>query len=96
MRKILFAVLLCWVVTASAGKQLVAKGADFSVFLTDEACESQAVTNLPKKAIWVDKNNNRIAGCWGFMHAAGSVLFYFDDKTVVLIPARMFAPAQDI
>ena len=57
------------------------------VVLYDEACALEAVTNLPSRATWTEKGKV-FEGCW----AANSnlILAYFDDRTVIAVPLRVF------
>jgi hypothetical protein len=63
--------------------QVVADGA--KVVLHDDKCAVSAVKNLPYKATWEEKGKV-FQGCWGARPDAGVVMFYFDDKSVGIIP----------
>jgi hypothetical protein len=63
--------------------QVVADGA--KVVLHDDKCAVSAVANLPYKATW-DEKGKVFQGCWGARPEAGIVMFYFDDKSVGIIP----------
>jgi hypothetical protein len=63
--------------------QVVADGA--KVVLHDDKCAVSAVANLPYKATWEEKGKV-FQGCWGARPEAGIVMFYFDDKSVGIIP----------
>ena len=65
--------------------QVVADGA--KVVLHDDKCAVAEVTNLPYKATWEEKGKV-FQGCWGARPDAGVVMFYFDDKTVGIIPMQ--------
>jgi hypothetical protein len=62
---------------------VVADGA--KVVLHDDKCAVSAVNNLPYKATWEEKGRV-FQGCWGARPDAGVVVFYFDDKSVGIIP----------
>jgi hypothetical protein len=65
--------------------QVVANGA--RVVLFDDKCAVSAVTNLPYKATWEEKGKV-YQGCWGARPEAGIVMFYFDDRSVGIIPIQ--------
>lgn len=59
------------------------------ITLTDEPCRLRdAVKNLDRRAVWEEKNL-KSEGCFG-QHPAGIVMFYFEDKTVFILPAGAF------
>lgn len=60
-----------------------------TVILTDEDCRLPEVSNLKKRAIWVEKGVT-IEGCYGGHPAYPLVVAYFADKTVVVMPADAF------
>jgi hypothetical protein len=62
---------------------VVADGA--KVVLHNDKCAVSAVNNLPYKATWEEKGKV-FQGCWGARPDAGVVVFYFDDKSVGIIP----------
>jgi hypothetical protein len=78
-------VLVSLATNAHAGPrfQVVADGA--KVVLHDDKCAVSAVANLPYKATWEEKGKV-FQGCWGARPEAGIVMFYFDDKSVGIIP----------
>jgi hypothetical protein len=78
-------VLVSLATNAHAGPrfQVVADGA--KVVLHDDKCAVSAVANLPYKATWEEKGKV-FQGCWGARPDAGVVVFYFDDKSVGIIP----------
>lgn len=80
-------VLAVWTTGALAEPrfQVVADGA--RVVLHDDKCAVSAVANLPYKATWEEKGKV-FQGCWGARPDAGVVMFYFDDKTVGIIPMQ--------
>ena len=63
-----------------------------TVTLTDEKCGLSAVSNLPYRAKW-DEGNKHYEGCFGVQKIF--VLLYFDDKTVVVLPAHMFSQVKE-
>lgn len=71
--------------------QVVAEGA--RVVLHDDKCAVAAVANLPYKATWEEKGKV-FQGCWGARPDAGVVMFYFDDKSVGIIPISELTPVK--
>lgn len=72
---------------------LVASGNGVVVTLLDEPCALAAVTNLPRRATWLEAGNT-IEGCWAQSAILPLVLTYWADRTVVAIPASAFAASQ--
>ena len=64
-----------------------AQGPGVVVTLTDEACRIAEVSNLKLRATWTE-NGKTTEGC--FAVTQGMALFYFLDRTVVVIPSGMF------
>ena len=83
----LLALAATWPTNANADPrfQVVADGA--RIVLHDDKCAVGAVVNLPYKATWEEKGKV-FQGCWGARPDAGVVMFYFDDKTVGIIPMQ--------
>lgn len=85
----LFLLAVTWPTNAHAGPIYKAEDAEMRIVLTDEDCKlKQVVTNLPKRATWVDKNG-KYEGCYA-IHEIGIVVAYFSDKTVAILPAYIF------
>lgn len=56
------------------------------ITLFNEPCDiKDQVTNLPMRATWVE-GEKTFKGCWGPHPDLGAAVFYFDDKTVGIIP----------
>jgi hypothetical protein len=66
---------------------------DLNITLTDEECALPQVANLPKRAIWREPKKT-VDGCWGVV--ARTVVVYWADKTVILVPAAAFTRATSI
>ena len=77
--------LLAIATPAGADPMFRATQGGVTVTLYDDPCELVAVTNLPLKATWVE-NGKTYEGCYGARPDAGVVVFYFEDRTVGLIP----------
>lgn len=61
---------------------------DVAVALYREPCALAAVANLPYRVTWRDARGV-FEGCFAVQH--GSVVaMYFDDRTVVTLPVRVF------
>lgn len=66
------------------------RGDTVTVTLTDEPCTVAAVSNLPRRATWAERGK-LFEGCFEF--AGGWVVMYFaEDRTVVLAPRGVFQP----
>lgn len=79
-----------------AEPRFVATAQDGGVTITlyDDPCElTDKVTNLPFKVTW-QENGKTSQGCWGPRPDAQSVVAYFDDLTVALIPFGALHRAQ--
>jgi hypothetical protein len=70
-----------------------ARGESFVVSLTDERCKLAVVTNLPGRATWTEKGRT-FEGCYGVSHSV--VAFYFEDRTVVMLPREAFSRVRQI
>lgn len=85
----LLALAATWPTNAHAAPIYKAEDAEMRIVLTDEDCKlTNVVTNLPKRATWVDKNG-KYEGCYA-IHDIGIVVAYFSDKTVAILPAYIF------
>lgn len=63
------------------------------VVLTDEKCDQSAVVNLQNRATWTE-NGKTVEGCFGV--GVGSVIvLYFADKTIAVIPMRLFVRVSE-
>lgn len=87
---LLFAV---WVVVyaTEAGSKPVAsyQGNGMSITLYDDECTLKAeVSNLHHRSTWTEKGKT-FEGCWS-AHPNGFVVIYSIDKSVVVVPARVF------
>lgn len=88
MKRLLF-LMLCFAQQSMAQPLAVGASGAVTVTLTDERCAMAAVANLPGRATW-SEGGKIFEGCWGLMPETGIVLAYFDDKSVVAIPAAAF------
>lgn len=83
---ILFLLLVCAPVYGEP--KAVANGATGqSVTLHDEPCAVPVAKNLQFRAVWKDRDAS-YEGCFTIQN--GIVVAYFDDRTVVAIPAQYF------
>lgn len=58
------------------------------VVLHNDLCSlTDRIGNLPHKATW-QEDGKVYEGCWGLRPDVGYVIFYFEDRTVGLIPIR--------
>lgn len=61
--------------------------------MTHEPCALAGVSNLPSRAVWKEGAKS-YAGCVG--HRSGILIFYFDDRSVVILPSQIFAKTTDL
>ena len=87
-------ILTALALPAEAADIAIAQTDKFTVIVTDEPCRlGTLVTNLPLRATWKSADGS-FEGCWGTW---GTVLgFYFDDRTVGLLPTTAFRKVTDI
>lgn len=86
---LLFSLLAMAVFGAAAEPTHKASGQGIEIVLHSEPCAfKEHVTNLPKRATW-HEGAKMYEGCGGF-HPMGVALFYWDDRTVVALPASLF------
>ena len=71
----------------------VAEDRGIKITLTDEKCALKAVTNLPFRVTWKEKDKN-YEGC--FAPNQGLVVMFFDDGSVVVAPTRAFSVVTSI
>lgn len=86
----LIAVLAIWATGAAAAPTYRAEAEGTLIVLTDEDCKLPEIANLKKRATWTEKGKT-FEGCYGGHPAYPLVLFYFSDKTVVVLPVEAFA-----
>lgn len=86
------AVVSLWTLTSPADAAPIASssGQGVTVVLTDEACALEAVGNLPARATWTE-DGRLLEGCYAIFGVL--IVAYFEDRAVVLIPARSFQRA---
>ena len=70
-----------------------ANDGDITIALTDEKCALNAVSNLPGRATW-DEKGKHYEGCFGVQKIF--VILYFDDKSVVVLPAHAFRLLKEV
>lgn len=87
---------------ARAAPLLVAELKSGKVTLTDEPCALKAVTNVPKRVTWLERDGKLIEGCYGLYTARlfhGDVHFvigYFSDLTLQVLPLSVFSSVNPI
>lgn len=59
------------------------------ITLHSEDCRLKAVENLKLRATWLEEGKI-VEGCYGGHPAFPLVIFYFADKTVVVLPSEIF------
>jgi hypothetical protein len=78
-----------WATKAYSAPIYEAKDETLLIVLTDEPCNLPEVSNLKHRATWTEKGKT-FQGCYAIHPAVPFVLAYFEDKTVVLVPAEVF------
>lgn len=66
-----------------------------TVTLTDEPCAVPGVSSMSQRATWVD-SKRAYEGCFTTFPESVTVGAYFDDQSVAVFPAELFAPAQGL
>ena len=85
---IFIAGLLFWRnVEAQPVLQAQAKGVVITIY--DEKCTHPEASNLPLRATW-SQDGKVFDGCAGAFTDFGVVAFWFDDKTVAVVPVQVF------
>ena len=88
-------ILLCWPSMVFAEPMYLTTTPNGTVItLHSEKCQLTEVVNLPKRATWRE-GIKTFEGCWG-LSPLGLVMFYFDDKTVAMVPADSFQRVQGV
>jgi len=64
-----------------------AEGTTITLHTAD--CKMPAVKNLPKRAVW-EEGGVKTEGCYGPHPQFPVVVFYFSDRTVVIVPVQLF------
>ena len=72
-----------------------AQAPGITVLFYNEPCALKQVTNLPLRATW-RQNGKVVEGCFGAFLEAGAVGAFFNDGTVVVIPASCIGRVQAI
>ena len=61
------------------------------IFLHNEPCKLDAIKNMPGRATW-EENGTVIEGCFSPVTQIQELFqFYFEDKTVIIMPSRLFS-----
>lgn len=81
--------LFTWPAAVFSAPIFAADAQNVRIVLTDEPCTLKAVSNLPFRATWTEKEKV-YEGCWSPRPDEGYVVGYFEDLTVALIPIQAF------
>ena len=87
MVKVLGILALCLAFSAQAEQIASASGEGITVGIYTDKCALNSVSNLPYKATWTEKGKVS-QGCYGIN--SGVAVFYWEDKTVVILPVSLF------
>lgn len=83
---------VAWATKAYADPRFAVSTDKFRVTLYDEPCAlKDQITNLPYKAVW-EEAGKVYQGCWGPRPEVESIVVYFTDKTVGIIPFGALKP----
>ena len=93
MQMLLLAVLLTASV-ATAEPLLQVQSGNIRIVLHSEPCELRAIANLPHRAEWIVRNET-FAGCWT-LDVFDQIVMYFEDRTAVTVPAKLFVAVRGI
>lgn len=88
---LIVAFVLCWPAAAFSKPMAQAQVEGITITLHNDPCTMPEITNLKMKATWLEKGKT-FEGCWGAHPQYGLVMFYWSDKTVVVLPGDAFAP----
>jgi uncharacterized cupin superfamily protein len=89
------AVVVCFPLNAFADLVAVADTGGIRITLYDDPCELKEVSNLPHKATW-EERGKVFKGCWN-AHPGGFVVTYWlEDRTVGIVPGRVFTKANGV
>ena len=95
-RYVLFlAILFCFPSMVVARPMAIAQAEGVTITLHSDECALPGITNLKMKATWFEKGKT-FQGCWGAHPQYGLVMFFFEDKTVVVLPGDAFAPITGV
>ncbi len=78
---------------ATYGQTYQAESDGIKVIVYDQPCALKEIVNLPKRATWTEKGKTT-EGCAG-VDPRGIVLFYWGDRTVVIVPVQNFVRMTD-
>jgi hypothetical protein len=93
---IVFFIVMGLFLSAHAAPVAQANGPGGEVItITDEPCKLTDIVDMPHRATWTEKGKT-FEGC-AAPHPAGVVVLYFkDDKSIALVPIRMFQPLRSM
>jgi hypothetical protein len=85
----------CWPAAVFSEPMVKAnvQGIEITVY-TEDCTLKNVVSNLPKRATWVEKGKT-FEGCAGATQF-GVLIFYFNDKTVAVVPVEHFAKVTGV
>lgn len=95
LNQLVFAVAALLSTAAHSGPLVEFREGNVLITLYDEPCVLTEVVNLPNRAEWIEKGI-KTEGCWSINLPTQTVVVYFADKTVAVIPARVFTKATAI
>ena len=84
-------IALSYASQVKAGPIAQAESQGIVITVYTEPCKLPAVSNLPVRATWVESGKT-YEGCAAPNPPLGIVIFYFEDKTVAVVPLQLFVP----
>ena len=93
---VVLGMLIAWAHPVKAAPVAQATGPGGEVItITDEPCKLASIVDLPYRATWKEKGKT-FEGC-AAPHPSGLVVMYFkEDRSIALVPVRMFQPLSSM
>lgn len=90
---LLAVLMIAWVTIAQAKPVYIGQDGPVTITIHDDKCALSAVS-LPYRATWKE-GEKFYEGCVG-SHPAGVLIFYWDDKSIVIVAQSIFRPVTGI
>jgi hypothetical protein len=78
-----------------AEPQFKATADGVEIYLHNEKCAVKEISNLPNRATWVE-NGKTTEGCFGGHPDYPVVIFYFADRTAVILHKQAFSKVTGV
>jgi hypothetical protein len=86
---VLVLLVLLYARPAFADPIAVTKSGDITITLYSEDCALKEVSNLPRRATWVE-GNKTFEGCWGPTQFEVVMMYFAEDRTAAVVPVQVF------